>query len=323
MKKILFINLLGIIVLFLALEMVLRFVFSYNVQGVSDNLINTKLDFRFNNPKLVNGKAFGETIYTDKNGFRIDSTKNSKKIDFNERQNILFVGGSVTFGAGIKAENTFVEKLNLNSKYNVKNASVFGSNLENNLKIIKKFYKKNETKKIFINFSLDDITSDMVDFDIESQHSVIHKIKINSIISKIKNFLRSRSVIFTFAKGIILDPQLNFYLYDLNLYNNKELLMRQKITLQKLKKLINDKNIIYFYSLPYAAQVRKENCFKKDIGEIIIEKNLKANNFNYISFKKDFCLNKKPKNLFLRNDPAHLSKEGHNFTFNLLKEYID
>ena len=71
-------------------------------------------------------------VYTDKNGFRISKNHLEK-----QNQNMLFIGGSVTFGPGVIADKTFVELLNKNSDYNIKNASVFGTNLENNTEIIK------------------------------------------------------------------------------------------------------------------------------------------------------------------------------------------
>ena len=98
-KKIILINFVVLLILILIIELTLRVIFSYNVQGLSENLINKSLNFNFHNSNLQDGKAFGVRIYTDENGFRI--TKNHQ--GFNKKKNILFVGGSVTFGAGVKA----------------------------------------------------------------------------------------------------------------------------------------------------------------------------------------------------------------------------
>ena len=81
-KKIILINFVVLFLIFL-IELT-QSVFSYNVQGLSENLIN-KFNFHFHNSNLQNGKAFGVRIYTDKNGFRV--TKNhqgfkKKKIFF-------------------------------------------------------------------------------------------------------------------------------------------------------------------------------------------------------------------------------------------------
>ena len=128
MKKTLLVNLIILFSLIALIETTLRFVFSYNVQGVSKNLINKELSYRFNAPNLDYGKAFGAKIYTDENGYRINKNQIKKK-----GQEILFVGGSVTFGPGVKANNTFVELLNEESLYSIKSASVVGTNFENNI----------------------------------------------------------------------------------------------------------------------------------------------------------------------------------------------
>ena len=59
-----------------------------------------------------------------------------------EKKDILFVGGSVAFGPAIKAEDTFIGKLNSVSEYNIRNVSVFGTTFENNIQIIKNLKSK-------------------------------------------------------------------------------------------------------------------------------------------------------------------------------------
>ena len=68
------------------------------------------------------------------------------------------MGGSVTFEK-VKQENTFTGILNKEIKdYNIINAGVVGSNLENNIEIIRTKLTKN-LKYIFINYSLDDLAN--------------------------------------------------------------------------------------------------------------------------------------------------------------------
>ena len=65
-KKIILINFVVLLILILIIELTLRVIFSYNVQGLSENLINKSLNFNFHNSNLKNGKAFGVRIYTTK-----------------------------------------------------------------------------------------------------------------------------------------------------------------------------------------------------------------------------------------------------------------
>ena len=79
MKKIVLINLIILILLIFLTEMIFRLILSYNVQGISENLLNKKISYSFNQPNLNYGKAFGVKIYTDKDGFRIKKNQNIKK----------------------------------------------------------------------------------------------------------------------------------------------------------------------------------------------------------------------------------------------------
>tara|TARA_A100001015_G_scaffold175083_1_gene194681 strand:+ start:27 stop:986 length:960 start_codon:yes stop_codon:yes gene_type:complete len=319
MKKVVLINLIIIIFLICLSEITLRLLLSYNVQGISKNLINKKISYRFNQPNLNYGKAFGVKIYTDKHGFRIKENYNIKK----NKKEILFVGGSVTFGPGIKVDKTFVELLNKESNYNLKNASVFGTNLENNIEIIKNYKNLKNVNKIFINFPLDDIISNKIGLEKETtkEKGIINSLKQNKIINYINSFIRSKSATYVFIKGIIANPQKNNYIHDLNLYQNKRLLKQLEINLDELSKIYS-KEKIFFYSIPYAAQV-KDNCQTKDGTDEILKKIFIKKNYSILILKSKFCENKKPVNYYLKKDPVHLSKTGHNIVFKILKEYIN
>ena len=183
MKKIVLINLIILILLIFLTEMIFRLILSYNVQGISENLLNIK-----------------------------------------KSKDILFVGGSVTFGPGIKAEKTFVELLNNQSNFNIKNASVFGTNLENNIEIIKNHNNLQNVNKVFINFPLDDIISNKVNLKKNEtrEKSIIDSFKKNKIVNYLNTLVRSKSAAYVFVKSVIVNPQKNNYLYDLNL---KEILI--------------------------------------------------------------------------------------------------
>ena len=44
---------------------------------------------------------------------------------------------------------------------------------------------------------------------------------------------------------------------------------------------------------------------------------------NYSDYTKEFCDYDKPKSLFYKYDPMHLSSKGHSFVYNLLKNEIN
>ncbi len=320
MKKIIFFNLAFIILLIIFSEIMLRSIFNINVQGISKNLINTNLDYTFNNINLKNAKAFGSDIFTDENGFRV--SRDSKLRSSNE--NILFIGGSVTFGPAVSAEETFVGLLNTYSKIEIKNASAFGSDLDNHYKILRNLDLLN-TKKIFISFSLDDINDSDIFLreDIITEKTFKDKLKSNYLVSKIAHYLRSNSAIYVLAKNIIFDNKNRYYLNDLSLYTNKKLIDKMNKDLKLISKEFSKNNEIYFFLIPYSPQVSLNNCKKKDIAENIILESLKKYKFNTIYLKEDFCSEEKNKNFFLKFDHAHLSSKGHKFVFDKLKQYLN
>ena len=283
MKKIVLINLIILILLIFFTEMTFRIILSYNVQGISENLLNKKISYSFNQPNLNYGKAFGVKIYTDKDGFRIKKNQNIKK-----SKDILFVGGSVTFGPGIKAEKTFVELLNNQSNFNIKNASVFGTNLENNIEIIKNHNNLQNVNKVFINFPLDDIISNKVNLKKNEtrEKSIIDAFKKNKIVNYLNTLVRSKSAAYVFVKSVIVNPQKNNYLYDLNLYKNENLLRQLEVNLDEISKVLS-KEKIFFYSIPYAAQV-KNGCSTNDGTEEILKKIFNKKIIQFYFLKKIF-----------------------------------
>ena len=319
MKKIVLINLIIIIILIFLSEMTLRVFLSYNVQGISENLINKEISYRFNQPNLNYGKAFGVKIYTDKYGFRINKKHNIKK----NKEEILFVGGSVTFGPGIKVDETFVELLNNQSTLNIRNASVFGTNFENNIEIIKNYENLKNVKKIFVNFPLDDIISNNIKLEkkITEDREIINSLKKNKIISYINGIVRTKSASYVFIKGIIANPQKYNYIHDLNLYKNEKLLKQLEVNLDELSKVI-PKDKIFFYSIPYAAQV-KNDCKTQDDTDKILKRIFNKKNYSILFLKSKFCEYKKPINYYFKKDPVHLSKTGHIIVAKILKKYIN
>ena len=321
MKKIIYINFLVTLLLLIFTEFFLRYVLKYNVQGISKCILNIDEQFTFNNKNLTTGQVFGANVYTDMNGFRVPK-KSVKK----NNEKIFFIGGSVTFGNGVSAEDTFVEKLNQGTDFSVINASVVGSTLENNYKIFSKFYEKNKTKKVFISLAVDDIRNKTIilkrrdtDNDLE-QVTFIKKIKSIKVFNNLNSFLRANLVSYVFFKTFFLNTKRQYFLQELVRFKDPEFLNNFSYT---LKKFTSNKDKIVFFIIPYAEQVTSEGCKKRDITQEFFENELNNKNLNFINFKKYFCNKKKNEKLFLKNDHAHLSRNGHELIFNVLKNSLD
>lgn len=320
MKKILIINFLILIILMLLLEITFRVFFSYNVQGISKNILDTEKSYKINNTNLNYGKAFGVKIFTDSEGYRIKENQKLKN-----SKDILFVGGSVTFGPAVDVEKTFVSMINENSKFNVRNASVFGTNFENNIEIIKNHKNlRTNVDKIFINFPIDDIVSKKISLrkkKIKKENDLITRLKEIKILNDVNIFIRSKSATYVFIKSIATDPQLNNYIHDLKLYENKLLLDQLESNLKKIDNIF-DKKKLFFYSIPYAAQV-KTNCDKSDKAEKLLKDIFSKYNYSIFFLKEEFCKENNSISYYLKNDPVHLSEKGHLITFKILNKFIN
>ena len=333
MKKIIFYNILILIILFLSFEIILRLFFDITPQGISKGIIdNESAKPRFQRPNLEKGKIFGKNIYTDENGFRISKKQALYKKKNENNENIYFVGGSVTLGSGVDQSETFSGILEENHKnINIHNASVMGSNIENNFYIIKNKIKKQKLKKIYVNFSLDDISSsenifkinEAENFENENKKDIIYKLKHIPIVAKINIFFRSKSVIHTWIKGFIFDAELRYYTYELNMFKNPENINFLKKNMDLIKELNEEMdNKITFLVIPYRHQVNTSNCKMQDLAETIIERELLDRNFKFLKIKNLFCKDIKKNKIFLSQDPSHLSRHGHKILANYLANDI-
>ncbi len=320
MKKIFIINIIIILIIIIFIEGILRIFSNITPQGISKGIISTSNNPVFNFENINQGKVFGVNVFTDKNGFRIsektrvESQKNQKKI--------YFVGGSVTFGSGVNQSKTFSGVLNEEIKYlEIVNASVIGSNLKNNLDIVKKKIDVDNLERIFVNFSMDDLMdiSQVVNneetkklLNGKEESNFISNLKKNKIFVLINSFVRSKSVTYVWLKGYFLKSSKRYYLQALNSFENKHKIKSLDLLLADFSEYnILHQNKITFLVIPYNYQIRNENCAQTDYAENIISNKLTKYQFNVINFKDIFCSNSKKEKIFLKYDPSHLSEYGH------------
>ncbi len=330
MRKIIIINIIILITFFLLIEFSLRIFVNITPQGLSKGIIDENSSQpRFNFSNIKEGKVFGKNIYTDNKGFRITKDKSKKKFsnEIKILDNYFFVGGSVTFGAGVNQSETFSGILDKKFKnLSIHNASVIGSDIENNFYIIKNKIDLSEAKKIFINLSLDDIinSDNVVNNQTEKGNDggdFISKLKSNKFLILVNNFIKTKSVMYVWIKGSILDSEKRYYLFALKSYKNKNNINFFKKNLNLIKMFNNKNNKVNFIVIPYSFQISDRNCKKEDLSEKIIKKYLENMKFQYKSFKRIFCMDPKKDKIFLKYDPSHLSRYGHKIVSkHLIKE---
>lgn len=324
MKKIVIVNTFIFFFLLFFLEFSIRILNVVNILGHDENLYSFNTTPRSLNPD-IESIAFGKKIFTDSHGFRVPNK--DYKYD-NLKKSILIIGDSVTFGLGVKEEESVIGILRSeNTEFNFYNTSVSGHNLKSYKEVLSKHINTLKFEKVIIFLGLNDIYyQEGILKKISSENltnnkkSFVQTLKEKSSAVKINNYLRSRSALYILIKSLITNPQKRYFdtAYPMYLNNNNLNLYEQ--TIREIKKLTEKNKKLIFILLPFEFQTRKINCNQKNLKPQKIIKNiLIKNELNYFDFSQDFCKHQLPKSLYLKYDPAHLSVKGHNF----LKKLID
>ena len=333
MKKTIVINSLILFLILFFLEFIVRFFDFASVVGTSKNLVDINEELNFNN-RNVEATTFGKKVFTDNNGFRIPFFNYNYNNNF---PSILILGDSTTFGVGVEEKSSFVGNLrNYKRNINFYNASVVGHSLSDYEPVINKF-KDLRFEKILVFLNINDIhfvsaistTSKKEKFKKNSYLSFVEKIKKYRIFGEINVFFRSKSALYMFVKSILSKPQERHFKYVYPYYSYEKNLLDYKSYLIQIKNLsLKMEKEIFFFIFPYEYQTRKEYCKESESVNLYllpqreIKKSLEEIKLNYYDFTQKFCDFDKPKKLFLPFDPTHLSKEGHEFTYNILKENL-
>ena len=289
--------------------------------GIKSGLIYKENESHYFYPNKT-GIIFNKKVFTDKFSFRVPEIS----FKYQNDKNIYIIGDSVSFGNGIKEQNTFVGLLR--KKYNQKNflnSSVPGYQIKDHVINIPKIKNFKNVEKIIYFLTLNDVyqTSNLLNINNKTNTGeATYYLRDFKIIKKLNSYLRSKSYLYMFIKGIGTDPSKRWFSNVLNQYKKKKLDFFKKDI--EIMKSVSDKNNSDFYVviLPYEFQTR--NCSKnillpqKKIIEILAKSNI-----NFMDFTENFCKQKKPKKLFYKFDPMHLSRDGHMLVFNLLNDKIN
>ena len=322
MKKIIGINLIIFFGIFILLEPISRF---FNLAGLMGHSQNTYINKGKNLHALKadnEGKIFNSKYYTDKYGYRVP------KPNFNyskDKKSIFFIGDSVTFGNGVLEQNTFVGKLRKEFKsLNFINSSVPGYNIPQFTQILETINNFEEVTKIFYIYCLNDISGINQEQEVNTERKKINKIKQIKIANKLNVFLRDKSVFYMFLKGALTDPSERYFKYEYNAYKVKSNINLLENFLTKVKDETIQKNIEFkIIIIPYEFQTRNNNCANKFMNpQRMVTKIIKKMDIQFSDYSEYFCNHADPNKLYYKYDPAHLSRDGHNLVFSILKKDI-
>jgi hypothetical protein len=323
MKKILLINLVIFFFLITILEFIPRLLNLSSLGGMESRLFYTKEGTHYLTPN-TEGLVFGKKVYTDEYGYRVPN----RNFRYNNLKKVFIIGDSTTFGNGVEEKKTFVGLLRNNFlKIDFVNSAVPGYQLKQYNKNLKNIKKINNIDKIIYVITLNDVfsSSNVVDTKNsknnynESSDDIINILKNIKIISKLNLFLRNKSYLYMYIKGIFSDPSRRWYLNIDKFYNKNKINHLPEFVDNLLKETEKDLHVI---TLPYEYQTR--NCTAKDlVPQDKIQNLLKDKTIFYHDFTKYFCDLDNPKDYFRKFDPMHLSLLGHKLVYNLIKNEIN
>ena len=277
--------------------------------------------------KNTSGLVFNTTIYTDNYGFRVPKLYYSYDKD---KKSVIFFGDSVTFGNGVKEEKTFVGLLrNKFTKFNFYNLSLPGYNIENYYNNFSLLDEIKNLERVFYIYTLNDIydKANINYYNLEKKNNTttfITKLKQNKILYNLNFWLRNKSYLYLYLKGILTDPSSRWFKYDYNLYSNEQLLINLENFIEQFNSKVKSKNTeLLVIILPYEFQTRVGFCKTEFlIPQTKVATVLDKKNIKYFDLTNLFCNQKKPKDLFYKFDPMHLSKEGHQLILNFFLNEI-
>ena len=327
MEKIIFFNLIILFIIIISCELFLKTFKISQLMGIDSKVLTFKDGIHFLTPSS-SGYVFSKKVYIDKDGNRIPK----ERAKINQKKNIVIIGDSDAFGNGVLEEETFVGLMRKQYKtYNFINTSVPGYDLLHHEKNLKKIEKYNDVKKIIYFLTLNDVLraptivpwNDRNQEKLEQELGFVQKIVQNKYLRNLNYYLRNKSYIFMYLKGVLTDPSSRWYA-NINIFYKENKIGYLSDYLKKLVKVSNQKkaelNIII---LPYEYQTR--NCLNKNqlIPQTLLIKQINNLKIKYFDFYNNFCNYKKPKNLFYKFDPMHLSKIGHKKVKELLTNEIN
>ncbi len=324
MKKIIYFNLIAIIIIFLSAEFFLRFFNIITLQGFEKNSFYKEANVTYHYPNILK-TIMGKKIKTDKNGFRIPINE----FNYNDKlKNILILGDSVSFGVGVEEKNTFIGILRKSSKKNLYNSSVAGHRLQNYSFLIKKYHNQlPEINEVLIFLCLNDIVAqdgilmkERLKFKSKNKN-FFYKIRTNKLFIDLNFFLREKSTVFNLSKAIGTQNVKRHFNYIKPYYESKNFLDEYE---RNIKKIVNYSNFnkinVNFILLPYKYQIKK-NCVSSIMNpQNQINSIFRKLDYKLYDFTQEFCNKYNKKKLFLNFDPMHLSTSGHKYVSQLLKK---
>lgn len=304
MKRILLLvvyNLVFVVIGLLVLEFAVRiFKPEINSQGTDKVLIKDSVYFSSQglNPN-ASGISNGVILSVDQYGFR----KNTAPVD-TSKKSILLIGDSVTMGLGVDSSDTFANLLQKRMMTkNILNPSMFGYDVQDYKNVFRHFTEKNRLKidEVVVCWCLNDIYNDNI------KDTEVPGGGIRYFFNDFLSYLRRNSRFYTYLKTMVSDRSESYYLFDSQLYNDKNMLKEAADILTSINNECKRAGIVFgIVLLPYEYQIRTKSRYPQS------ELKEKFERFGIPTINVfDVFQSAQPKDYFLYGDGIHFSPEGH------------
>jgi hypothetical protein len=348
--KLIFINILVCIFIIASVEIIVRVGFTNVTSSViSKNLFRGE---RFGSsyglrPNVI-GHAYGAKVVTDGWGFRIDpylpTTTN--------RQNILVLGDSIAFGAGVAADDSlpFILQKKLRD-CKIINSSVIGYSATDYYNVLKGVIEAGLVfEGVIVGICLNDFVNESKALIIASLGKAYSTRYPNRFLRMLKYILGTpppggpmqssqhfnllgvltNSRTYVLLKSLAVDTSKNYLLSELIVYNMPNIDSDISHDLTEINELaVNNGKWIVFIIFPYEYQLHQNTYSnpeftkpQKLINEVAQKDKLPVIDLLPL-FKKYLDISgKKSKSLYLFDDPMHFSIAGHQVAAQYIYEEI-
>ncbi len=319
-------------------ELLVRVTTNVGRLGTSADLfVNQAFGESIGNAPNVKTITFGVEVHIDEQGFRTDPGGDAP-IHANDDL-LLILGDSVAFGVGVEFEQTVAAQLaSAFPEFHTYNTAVIGYGVNDYHNVTRVVFPRyaDTINQVLLIFCLNDVSvvsaaeiKAKVANAIDTQPVVlragidVQSLKENSFIRSANSYLRAQSSLYVWIRGSVTDPQTRYWQSELANYQrlSDEALAEILDPIRNIAELYDTAEVPFtIFVMPFAGQMELS---ESSLPQQKLVAFFASKGIDYIDLLPRFRAGKHPKKLFLPYDPMHLSPEGHEILFQVIRERIN
>lgn len=265
-----------------------------------------------NTPNLE-GIASGQVFHIDADGFRADP-EFTPTAPANAPA-ILIVGDSVSFGVALKDYETVSAHLRRAiTGRRFYDSSAIGYSTSEYKNVVDSLIKqKPDIKTVVLFFCLNDIDEiSAAQIKQQMDPGVILQEEAKTLPRAINQFLRTRSKLYLLIKKHLQNTQMMYFQADAQRYRDDEAVKHGMRYMADVKRTLDEAGVrLKVFILPYEVQLRPGSPDDFLMPQRKIVEYLRASNIDYYDTTTDLRNAGLSEDLYLFDDPMHLSAKGH------------